>query len=49
VVTRDAEALLRRLLAADADLRDIEVKRAGLAEAFAEITATAQSGNGRPS
>jgi ABC-2 type transport system ATP-binding protein len=41
VVTRDAESLLRRLLAADAGLRDIEVRRAGLAEAFAEITANA--------
>ena len=30
--------VLRRLLAADADVRDIEVRRAGLAEAFAEIT-----------
>jgi ABC-2 type transport system ATP-binding protein len=48
VVTRDAEALLRRLLAADAGLRDIEVRRAGLAEAFAEITAQTQN-NGRPS
>jgi len=49
VVTRDAEALLRRLLAADAELSDVEVRRAGLAEAFAEITASAQSGNGKPS
>jgi ABC-2 type transport system ATP-binding protein len=49
VVTRDAEALLRRLLAADAGLQDIEVRRAGLAEAFAEITASAQSPDGRPS
>jgi len=39
IVTRDAEAVLRRLLAADANVRDIEVHRAGLAEAFAEITA----------
>jgi ABC-2 type transport system ATP-binding protein len=38
IVTREAEAVLRRLLAADPEVRDIEVKRAGLAEAFAEIT-----------
>jgi len=42
-VTLDAEALLRRLLHADANVRDIEVKRAGLAEAFAEITSANQS------
>jgi ABC-2 type transport system ATP-binding protein len=38
VITHDAEGVLRRLLAADSDVRDIEVRRAGLAEAFAEIT-----------
>jgi ABC-2 type transport system ATP-binding protein len=38
IVTRDAEAVLRQLLAADANVRDIEVRRAGLAEAFQEIT-----------
>jgi ABC-2 type transport system ATP-binding protein len=38
IVTRDAEAVLRQLLAADAAVRDIEVRRAGLAEAFQEIT-----------
>ena len=38
IVTQAAEAVLRRLLAADAGVRDIEVKRAGLAQAFAEIT-----------
>jgi len=43
IVTLDAEALLRRLLNADASVRDIEVKRAGLAEAFAEITSANQS------
>jgi ABC-2 type transport system ATP-binding protein len=41
IVTRDAEAVLRRLLDADANVRDIEVRRAGLAEAFTELTATA--------
>jgi ABC-2 type transport system ATP-binding protein len=40
LVTADAESVLRKLLAADAEVRDIEVKRAGLAEAFAEITAS---------
>ena len=34
----DAEDVLRRLLAADADVREIEVRQAGLAEAFAELT-----------
>lgn len=38
ITTRDAEAVLRRLLAEDATVSDIEVRRAGLAEAFAEIT-----------
>jgi len=38
IVTRDAESVLRRLLAADANVRDIEVRRAGLSEAFTEIT-----------
>jgi ABC-2 type transport system ATP-binding protein len=47
IITRDAEAVLRRLLAADAAVRDIEVRRAGLAEAFSEITsANAAGGNG---
>jgi ABC-2 type transport system ATP-binding protein len=41
IVTRDAEAVLRRLLGADAGVRDIEVHRAGLAEAFTELTAAA--------
>jgi ABC-2 type transport system ATP-binding protein len=40
IVTREAESVLRRLLDADPDVRDIEVRRAGLAEAFAEITST---------
>jgi len=42
IVTKDAEAVLRRLLAADDNVRDVEVRRAGLAEAFSEIT---QSGS----
>src|SRR5690349_12208160 len=38
ISTRNAEALLVRLLREDPDLSDIEVKRAGLAEAFTELT-----------
>ena len=38
VTTRQAEALLTRLLREDPDFGDIEVKRAGLAEAFNELT-----------
>lgn len=34
----DAETVVRRLLGADADLRELEVQRAGLAEAFTELT-----------
>jgi len=30
--------VVRRLLAADEDLQDLEVERAGLAEAFTELT-----------
>jgi len=38
ISTRQAEALLVRLLREDPQLSDIEVKRAGLAEAFTELT-----------
>jgi ABC-2 type transport system ATP-binding protein len=38
ITTPDAEAVVRRLLDADAQLRDLEVQRAGLAEAFTELT-----------
>lgn len=34
----DAEDVLRRLLASDAEVRDVEVRQAGLAEAFGELT-----------
>ena len=34
----EAEAVVRRLLAADLQLRELEVQRAGLGEAFAELT-----------
>jgi ABC-2 type transport system ATP-binding protein len=38
ITTADAEAVVRRLLAADPKLSDLEVRRAGLTEAFAELT-----------
>lgn len=38
VTTAETEAVVRRLLAADPDLGELEVCRAGLAEAFTEIT-----------
>ena len=38
IVTTDAEGLVRRLLAADPKLSDLEVRRAGLSEAFTELT-----------
>jgi len=43
ITTHDAESVLRLLLAADAKVSDIEVRRAGLAEAFAEITSANQA------
>jgi ABC-2 type transport system ATP-binding protein len=41
--TMHAEALLRRLLAADPALSDLELQAAGLAEAFTELTDAADS------
>jgi len=38
LTVRNAERTVRRLLDADADVRDLEVLRAGLAEAFTELT-----------
>ncbi|MDR3385799.1 MAG: ABC transporter ATP-binding protein [Rudaea sp.] len=38
IVTDAAEAVVRQLLATDAALTELEVRRAGLAEAFVEIT-----------
>lgn len=38
IATTDAESVTRRLLAADAGLSGLEVRRAGLAEAFRDIT-----------
>jgi ABC-2 type transport system ATP-binding protein len=41
--TDRAEALVRRLFDADAQLRELEVQRAGLAEAFTELTRAAEA------
>jgi ABC-2 type transport system ATP-binding protein len=38
ITASNTENVVRRLLAADADLQDLEVQRAGLAEAFTELT-----------
>jgi ABC-2 type transport system ATP-binding protein len=38
ITATEAESVVRRLLAADPRLSDLEVRRAGLAEAFAELT-----------
>jgi ABC-type multidrug transport system ATPase subunit len=38
VTASDAEAVVRRLLAADESVRDLEVRQAGLAEAFSALT-----------
>lgn len=38
ITAADAEEVMRRLLIADPKLRDLEVHRAGLAEAFTELT-----------
>lgn len=38
VITTNSDTVLRRLLAIDPELRDVEVKRAGLAEAFTQLT-----------
>ncbi len=37
ITASDSEAVVRRLFAADGGLRELEVRRAGLAEAFAEL------------
>jgi len=39
ITTTDAEAVVRKLLTADPALSELEVRRAGLSEAFAELTA----------
>jgi len=40
ITTSCAEEVVRRLLAADAGVKELEVERAGLAEAFTELTRT---------
>ena len=40
IVAESAETVVRRLLAEDAALSDLEVQRAGLADAFLELTRT---------
>ncbi len=42
LISADAETVLRRLLAADAGLEELEVRRAGLAEALLELTTKPQ-------
>lgn len=43
IATGEAEAVVRRLLDADPDLRELEVQRAGLTEAFTELTRDADA------
>ena len=43
IATAEAESVVRRLLDADAQLSELEVQRAGLAEAFTEITRETES------
>src|SRR5262249_29266857 len=38
ITTANAESLVRRLLAADTQLAELEVRRAGLSDAFSELT-----------
>jgi ABC-2 type transport system ATP-binding protein len=38
IIVDSAEEVVRRLLATDTDLHELEVQRAGLAEAFIELT-----------
>jgi ABC-2 type transport system ATP-binding protein len=43
ITVSDAESVLRRLLAADNNLREVEVRSAGLVEAFVELTQETKS------
>jgi ABC-2 type transport system ATP-binding protein len=43
ITAGNAEEVVRRLLAEDAQLQELEVRRAGLAEAFTELTQEAAS------
>jgi ABC-2 type transport system ATP-binding protein len=42
ITATNAEAVVRQLLASDEDLQELEVRRAGLAEVFTELTQEAQ-------
>jgi ABC-2 type transport system ATP-binding protein len=48
IVTAEAEPLVRRLLEADPQLDELEVQRAGLAEAFTELTRDADEASTNP-
>ena len=48
IAAADAEIVVRRLLDNDAQLRELEVQRAGLAEAFAELTRDADEAAATP-
>jgi ABC-2 type transport system ATP-binding protein len=48
IVAREPETVLRRLLEADAALHDLEVQRAGLADAFLALTRAAQGDGAHP-
>jgi ABC-2 type transport system ATP-binding protein len=48
VTTAEAEAVVRRLLAADPHLSELEVQRAGLVEAFTELTREADEAFAAP-
>jgi len=43
ITATDADSIVKKLVVADADFRDLEVHRAGLAEAFTELTQEAAS------
>jgi ABC-2 type transport system ATP-binding protein len=48
ITTRAAETLLMKLFREDPALADVEVRRAGLAEAFNELTNDANAEEARP-
>lgn len=48
ISTAEAETIVRRLLDADPHLQELEVQRAGLAEAFTELTRDADQAPGQP-
>jgi ABC-2 type transport system ATP-binding protein len=48
ITASNAEDVVRRLLAADGQLEELEVRRAGLAEAFVELTQEAELGAASP-